>query len=318
MDALQVFFTIVVIALVAVAVLFIYQRIKMSRDPEYAAKVSKRMADRDLARQKRKVARAEFKVKKARYKEATAPAKAELNRAKADYNNRVKRAEDALRHANAEHEKAIRDQDKKISDITKRYSRELVAVGSTKLFVDRMEIQGSPIKLEAGFAAEVKRGTELLEAAAYGDFRFAQTPEDGRPSAAGVAVGGIGTPELPWEILARPDFCYLFVGGACSEYAGKPLNICVPLDDKRLDAGEKFAEQLALAAPSAADNERKRDAELAEAHVEKAQIEADTSAIAEAEAALAVERDNNQEVILAQQNLDQAEQKASIELDYRP
>lgn len=318
MDAFQTFITIVIIVLVALAVLFIYQRIKMSRDPEYAAKVSKRAANRDLARQKRKVERAEMKVKRARYREATAPAKAELNRAKADYNNRVRSAEDALRHANAEHEKAVREQDKKISDIAKRYCRELASVGSVKLCVDRLEVRDSQIKLNHSFSAEVKRGAELLEAGSHGVFRFAAVPEDGRPTAAGQAVGGIGTPELPWDILARPDFCYLFVTGTCDDYGGKPLEVCVPLDDKRLDAGDTLAEQLAIAAPLAADNVRKREAELEEAHAEKSRVEADTAAIAEAETALAAERENNQEVIAAQQNLEQVEQAASEELGYKP
>ncbi len=318
MEPVQIFITIVVIVVVAIAVLFIYQRIKMSRDPQYAARVSKRAADRDLARQKRKVARAEMKVKKARYREATAPAIAQLNRAKADYNNRVRTAEDALRHANSEHERAVREQEKKISDIIKHYSRELATVGTLRLFVDRLEVQDSQISLNDSFKAEIKRGAELLEDKTCGEFKFEEVTEDTRPTTPGVPVGGIGKPEEAWVIHAKADFCYLFVEGTCSDYDGKPLEVCVPLDDKRLDAGDMFEKQLAIAAPAAADNACKRDVELEEAYEQKSQIEADTQAISQAEVKLEQEQQNNQEVIKAQQNLEQAEKAASEELGYKP
>ncbi len=318
MEPVQIFITIVVIVLAAIATLFIYQRIKMSRDPEYAAKVSKRAADRDLARQKRKVERAEMKVKKARYREATAPAIAQLNRAKADYNNRVRTAEDALRHANSEHEKAVREQEKKITDITKHYSRELSTVGTLRVFVDRLEVQDSQISLNDSFTAEIKRGAELLETQTYGEFKFIEATDDTRPSTPAVPVGGIGKPEEPWSIHAKPDFCYLFVNGICSDYDDKPLEICVPLDDRRLEAGDMFAKQLAIAAPAAANNACKRDVELEEAYAEKSRIESDTQAISQAETKLAQEQQNNQEVIEAQKNLEQVEKTASEELGYKP
>ena len=319
MDSTEIAITVVVIIVVVVAVVFIFRRMKMNRDPEYAAKVSKKSADRHLKRQQKKVEKAELKVKKAQYKEMTAPARNELTRARSDYNNRVKRAEDNLRHVNSEHEKALRDADKKIADITKKYTKYLGGVGSVKLCADRLEVQDATLKLNDSFGGEVLRGADILEGGCkYAEFRFVPVPEDGKPTPVGQVIGGIGRPELPWEIVAKPDYCYLFLKGNCAEYGGKPLTICVPLDDKKLDAGNKVVEQLKGAAPIAVNNEERRAQELEEANAEKRQIEADTHAIERAEATLAREKGNNEAVLTAQHNLEVAERNASDQLGYKP
>lgn len=319
MDAFEIAITVVVIVVVVVAVLFIFKRIKMNRDPEYAAKVSKRSADRHLKRQQKKVEKAELKVKKAQYKEMTAPARNELTRAKSDYNNKVKRAEDSLRHANSEHDKALRDADKKIADITKKYTKNLGGVGAVKLYADRLEVQDATLKLNSSFSGEVLRGADILDKGCkYADFKFSAVPEGSKPTAVGQVVGGIGRPELPWEITAKPDYCYLFLTGNCTEYGGKPLMVCIPLDDKKLDAGNKVVEQLKAAAPIAADNETRRAQELEQANAEREQIEADTSSIDRAEAALARTKDDNANVLAAQQKLDEIERQASETLGYKP
>ena len=317
MDFFQILLIIIVIVAAAAAVYFVWSRLKEGKDPEYAAKMSKRRAARDLDRQQKKVERAQEKVKRAKFKEATAPARAELVRAKSDYNNNVRKAEDNLRAANHAYEKAVKDQEHVIEDINKKYSAGISNVGSTKLYADRLEIQGTSLKINETYSANLVRGKELIDKqVVFPGFNISQIPEGEKPSAAGSAIGGVGTPAVPWEVGARADYCYLLITGATAEYQGKKLNVCIPLDDRKLDAGSALEKGLNSVAPQAQDNEAKRSRELQEAQNKLESIKADTAAVQNAQTHLENVKADNAAVMYAQAALDEVEKQASEEFGY--
>lgn len=312
--------TIIVIVVVVLVVLYLFRKMKMNRDPEFAAQQSQRMASRNLARQQRKVERAQQRVKKAKYNEAIAPAKATLNKAKQEYNMRVKKAEDNVRRVTNAREKSIREQERRINDIGKKYGEHLESLGAVRLFADRIEVRGVSIALNSTFMADMMQGTDALNnRSGRSQFHFVKpTGEGEKPNSPGSLIGGVGVPEIPWEIKAQPDFCYLFIQGTAQEYGNKQVLLCIPLDDRNLDDGDAFMKKLNETARNAEAMEEQRVAELGAAQAELERLQADMSAVDEANRQLQNERADNRAVVEAQNNLDETARQAREELDYKP
>ncbi len=319
MDPLFALGMIILIVIVVAVVLTVLKRVKMARDPEYAAQVNKKRAAKELERQKRKMERAQLKIKRAKYEEAIAPAKHDLLRAKQDYNSRVERREDDLHRAIKDHDKAIRDQEKLISEIEKKYSQYLESVGNVKLFLDRIAILDEVVAMNSTMFAEIRLGDDLLTyGGRYPEFFFEEDPEAGAINGPGTLIGGIGAPSSPWPVAVDPRFHYLFVYGSALEYGGRQINICIPLDDKVRGDGEKFAFQFNQTAERAETTDRRRARELEEARARLDEIRSDTRGIEDLKLAVEREKENRGDIEVAQRKLEEAEMRAQEELDFRP
>lgn len=313
-----VFAIIIIVIIVAVAAYFIRQRTKMAGDPEYAARVTRRRADRVAGRQRKKAERAEMKVKKAKFQEAIAPEKAEYLRAKQEYNGRVDAAENELRRVTREHEKAIRDQERFIAEIEKRYSASVSSVGNLRLFRDHLATRDVTATLNGTFNAQAMNGGDFLAAAeSFPEFILESiSGEEVKPTAGGSIVGGVGAPEVPQRIVVDPGWDYLVVRGTVVEMGSQQLLLCIPLDERRRDDGLAMVEQLNSAAASSEENDRARQEELQSAHEMLDRLSADTEKIEEAEAALDRERADRGAIDEAQARLKKAEESAREALDY--
>ncbi|MGI6216516.1 MAG: hypothetical protein ACOYIK_02770 [Coriobacteriales bacterium] len=317
---MDVFIVILVIVVVVICLFFVWRRLKMGKDPEYAARIERKKSRRNLERQRKKVEKAELKEKRAKYREAIAPAQSELNKAKQEYNQRVNKAEDLLRHATHDHDKSVHDQEKVISDIAKKYSDYVSSLGSMKLYVDRLLVGDTTIKMNTTFRAEEMRGRDILDhGSSHKEFTFREAKDEkDEPTEGGSLVGGIGTPAISWEIIARPDYCYLFITGTAVEYGSNQVAICVPLDDDNLDQGDEFMRHLNEVSDKSEQNARARENETAEAQAKLEEIKNDTAAIDAAQKALDQESANKEAMMAAQLALDEAKKKASEEFGYTP
>lgn len=309
---------IIIVIVVAVAGYFVRQRTKMAGDPEYAARVTRRKADRVAGRQRRKAERAEMKVKKAKFQEAIAPEKADYVRAKQEYNSRVDAAEDHLRRMTREHEKVIREQERAISDIEKRYSAQVAAIGHLKLFLDHIATRDVTAMLNGTFTAQALNGNDLL--AAVGSFpEFALAPisaDNMKPASGGSVIGGIGSPEEPWPVVVDPGYDYLIVRGTVVEQGSQQLLLMVPLDEKKRDDGLAMVDHINTTAASSEANDRAKQEELQAAYEVLDRLNEDTEKIEEAQEVLDRERADHQAVDEAQERLKRAEQSAREALDY--
>ena len=317
MDPLIIILIIVIIAVVA---FFVWRFLKQSRDPEYAAQMSKKRAAKDIERQQRKLERAEQRALRARYEEAIAPAKADLLKAKQDYNSRIKRREDDLNKLQREHDRAIRDQEKAITEIEKRYSQHLITVNGIKLFADRISTREATVAINNTFFAEIKTGEELLNfGGKYSAFTIEQPVEGGEPPlSGGTALGGIGVPEFPWRIIVNPEASYLFIMGTVVESGNEQFNMCVVLDARNRDDAAKLMEMLNQTSEKADTIERRKIKEIEDARNQLEQMKADTSALEEAEEALHREREDNAAVEDAQARYEEAQRQAQEETGYVP
>ncbi len=310
---------IIILIVVGVGAYFVRQRTKMAADPEYAARVTRRKADRVAGRQRKKAERAEMKVKKAKFQEAIAPEKAEYVRAKQEYNARVDAAEGELKRATRDHERAVRDQERAIAEIEKRYSAPVASVGNLKLFLDHIATRDLTVTLNGTFTAQSMNGVDLLGAAAnFPELALESiSGEEVRPTSAGSTIGGVGAPESPWPVIVDPGYDYLLVRGTVVEMGSQPLLLCVPLDEKRREDGLAMVEHLNSTAASSEENDRARQDELQAAYDMLDRLNADTSRIEEAEELLERERADHQLVDEAQARLKKAEEAAREALDYR-
>ncbi len=312
-------FGIIAAVIVLLIALVVLRRFKMARDPEYAAKVNKKKAARELERQKRRLERAQMRIRRAKYEEAIAPAKRELLKAKQEHNARIARREDELHRLIKEHDKAIRDQEKLINEIEKKYSQYLDSVGNVKLFRDRLAVRDRVIRMNPTIFAELRLGADILSyGGRYSEFSFEADPEAESISGSGTMIGGIGVPEYPWPVSVDPKFHYLFIYGRAQELGGEHVNICIPLDERAYSGGQSFEAQLNQTAERSETMDRRRARELEEARIRLEEIKADTSGIDGVRAAIERERENKGGVEAAQRNLEAAEARAQKELDYKP
>lgn len=319
MDPLLVFGIIVLIVAVVLVAAFVLKRVKMARDPEYAARVNRRKAARELERQQRRMEKAQLRIKRAKYEEAIAPAKSELLKARQDYTARIDRLENELQKLIREHDKAIRDQERVINDIDKKYSQFLAQVARVKLYRDRLVVKDAVIRMNNSIFAELQQGYEIFQ---YGDrypeFEFVNKEEEGPRSTPGIMIGGVGLPDSPLPVFVEPDLCYLFVYGMAIERGGERINICIPVDTKSIDMIHSFIQQLNQTAQAAEDTERRRAQELDDAYSQLEAIKADTSQMDKKRAVIERESKDRSGIEIAQRKLAEAEEKAQQEFNYHP
>ncbi len=320
MDSLTIFWIVVAVAIVVVIALFVHKRLKMAKDPRYAAEVAKKAAAREFERQQKRLQRAEYRVKKARYEEAIAPEKNDLLKAKREYNARIDRREDELNKLIRARDKEIRDQQRVITDIEKRYGQHLATVGKARLFVDHLALDNVDVVMNETLFAEIRLGADLLAyGGRYKEFSFFEVdPEVQRASEPSGLIGGIGDSGAPWPVAVVPSLFFLFIYGTAVEYGGQKVNACIPLDEKTLQDGQNFEAFLNDTASKAQTTQRRKEREISEARGRLAEIENDTQAIDAAKAALERERENRRDIDVAQKAYEEAQIKAQADLDFKP
>ena len=321
MDIGMIVLIIIIVVVIAGVGFFILQRKKMGSDPAYAARVSEKRAAREQERQRKRVEKAELRAKRARYNEMITPEKTALQKARQEYNGRVGRAEDELKKLNRAHDKAIRDQEKAIADVDKRYTAQVEGVGGFKLYNDRIATRDYTVAINGTLRADIATGEELLAGgdASWPEFRFIKAVEgESKPTGAGTVVGGLGRPETQLDVYVSREMSYLFVYGTAAEHGNAPINICIPLSERRIDEGTTIKESLNRLAQNVEGTRAAWQREIEDAKALLEQIRNDTAAIEDAADAVERERNNRQAVEEAEAALREAEARAQDELGYRP
>jgi len=321
MDFGMILVIIIVIVVAAAAAFFILRQRRMNSDPAYAARINEKRKIRDQERQRKKVEKAELRAQKARYQEAIAPAKTGLQQARQAYNSRVGRAEDEVKKLTKEHDKAIKAQEKSITEIEKRYSQNIVNVGSVKLFADRITTKDNTIMLNSTLHAYLDAAPDLLAApnGKHSEFRFIEAVEgETKPTSSASVVGGIGQLETQLDVYLTQGMSCMFIYGTAIDRGNAPINICVPVNEKHVGDAHSFTQSLNQLAENYEATMQKKDQELQEAAATLDRIREDTAAIEQAQAAVERERADTAEVEAAQARFDEADRQARELTGYNP
>ncbi len=314
---LTVIIVIVVIVVVAVVAFLVHRHMRMGRDPEYAAKIGRQQASKNLERQQRKMERAQQREQKSRYEEAIAPEKANLLKARKEYNSRVDKREAELRKATREHDKAVHDQERVIADIKKEHSRYIGSIASIKMFADHLAVRETTVKINPTIRCSMEDGVHVADNAwKYSEFTFKKGGEGERPSASGSLIGGIGKPETLLPVTTSVDFFYLFIYGTVPESDNAPINICIPLNNKNYDDGKGFMETLNSLSSNVVESDAEYNQKIADETAKLEEIKNDTAAIDSAQEALDREHDDHAAVDEAQQRYEEAKERAKAETGY--